>query len=233
MKLGGELLALPRLEMIEDLSDTWSHDLDRFPEGPAEGATWELPLLADTGPLMWAAIQRGRIGRSQLTAEYRVYAGKPYVEMRLRVHWVERRKMLKLRIGFPSPALGRFDGIMGGEVERPMTARECPLRDRTVVQLTDGSQLGIVCPDIYALDASPSRLRLTLLRSPIMAHHVPHSGSTGREIAADQGVHEFHIRFSHGKNLSSAEMDQQALAMQRPLIAADLTRGMPAKDETA
>jgi hypothetical protein len=180
---------------------------------------------------MESIIQHGRIGKSRLTAEYRVYAGMPHVELLFRVHWVERQKMLKLTLDFPSAAAGRFDGIMDGEVERPMDGRECPLRDRTIVELENGNRLGVICPHVFALDATASRLRLTLLRSSIMAHHVPHAGTTGREVIADQGTQKFRLRFVYGRDVASAAVDAAALMMQRPLIYADLTRGMPPKDE--
>ena len=114
-----------------------------------------------------------------------------------------------------------------------MNGRESPLRDRTIVELQDGNRLGIVCPEVFALDATTQRVRLTLIRSPIMAHHAPHGGTTGRETIADQGTHTFALRLLYGKDVTSAELDAIALSRQRPLIYADLTRGMPPKDESS
>jgi alpha-mannosidase len=231
MRFAGRSLPLPEVHLLDDPSDTWSHDIDRYAEGPAVLPTWEAASIVGSGPLMASLVQPGRIGQSHLVAEYRVYAGKPIVELRLRVHWMVQRKVLKLVVPLPSAGVKRFDGIPGSDIERPMNGAERPLRDRSLVELADGDRLGIVCPDVFALDATAARVRLTLLRSPEMANHVPHQGfgTLGRH--SDQGIHEFRFRFLCSPDVSGNDLDAQAMAMQRPLLIADLTRGMPPKDE--
>lgn len=219
-------LPLPHLELIEDASDTWSHGLDRYAETPLETARWDAPAIVDSGPLMASLLQSGSIGCSRLQAEWRVYAGEPFVELRLRLHWAETHKLLKLRLDLPGAVAQRRDGIMGGSLQRPNDGRELPLRDWTLLALQDGRSVGVVCPDVYAVDATPERLRLTLLRSALMAHHDPHPGQAARRTVSDQGVHEFRFRF-----LSSADgavLEAHALMLQRPPVYADLTRGMAA-----
>jgi hypothetical protein len=78
------------------------------------------------------------------------------------------------------------------------------------------------------MDATGKRVRLTLLRSPLIAHHDPHPAKSLRGQHTDQGVHEFRFRIYYGERVSGKELDRQALMMQRPLVMADLTRGMPA-----
>jgi len=235
-------LPLPHLELLADPSDTWSHGIDRYAEGPGAQPRWKAPELADTGPLMASLLQRGSIGKSALTAEYRVFAGAPFVELRLRVHWAERHKLLKL-IWPVKGILRRWDGIMGGELERACDGKERPLRDRTLLETKSGLRTAVVCPDVFALDCTSSRLRLTLLRSALMAHHHPHTGNAPRFTVSDQGEHEFRFQFHcvksgdmipiHGNWEScppiSQLLDRQAFMYQRPLAAADLTRGMLAK----
>ncbi|MCY3020991.1 MAG: hypothetical protein NTW87_18400, partial [Planctomycetota bacterium] len=228
MEFGELRLPLPRLELLEDLTDTWSHGIERYAEGPGETAHWDAPLLADAGPVMASLIQHGGIGRSALTAEYRVYAEERFVELRLRVHWAERHRLLKLVLPLDGIAR-RWDGVMGGELARPCDGRERPLRDRTLLETADGTRLGIVCPDVFALDATDRRVRLTLLRSPLMAHHEPHAGTAARFTVADQGAHDFRFQFYYGKEVQGRHLDRQALMYQRPLVTADLTRGMPAR----
>ena len=231
-------LPLPRLELLADPSDTWSHGLDRYAEGPLttrpspwasgkgeEEPRWQAPLLVDTGPLMASLLQHGVIGKSRLTAEYRVYTGEPFVELRLRVHWIERHKLLKLI--WPLKGIARrWDGVMGGELERACDGKERPLRDRTLLETKSGLRIGVVCPDVFALDCTSKRLRLTLLRSALMAHHDPHPGNAPRFTVSDQGEHEFRFQFHCGSYLEGQLLDRQAFMYQRPLAAADLTRGM-------
>jgi hypothetical protein len=61
-----------------------------------------------------------------------------------------------------------------------------------------------------------------------MAHHEPHLGIAPRMVVGDHGAHEFRFRFFCG-NVNTETLDRQALELQRPLLFADLTRGMPAR----
>ncbi len=227
LSLAGLTLPLPRLALLEDPTDTWSHGVDRYVEGTVTSAHWDDPVVLESGPLRTAMIQTGCIGTSPLRWEWRLYAGEPYVELVLRVEWRQQRQVLKLILSAPTPFEGRVDGIMGGELERPNNGREVPCRDFTLLRCGDGRQLGIVCPDVYALDASAHRLRLTLLRSPLMACHIPHPGAAPRGQYSDRGEHVFRFRFLAGPGATPQALDNQALMLQRPLIYAALTKGMP------
>jgi hypothetical protein len=48
-------------------------------------------------------------------------------------------------------------------------------------------------------------------------------------LVGDHGAHEFRFRFVGGK-VETETLDRQALALQRPLLFADLTRGMPPRE---
>ena len=222
---------LGRLELFDDPTDTWSHGIDRYASDPIATAAWEAPAVIESGPLMASLLQTGRIGCSALQAEYRIYADAGFVELRLRVDWAEQFKVLKLTVSLPAAADGRLDGISGGELSRDSDAKERPLRDRTLLHLADGTSLGIVCPDVYALDGDPNRVRLTLLRSPVMAWHDPHPGDGPRRVFADRGTQVFRYRFFAGADLSGEMLDAHALTMQRPLVLGDLTRGMPQRGD--
>jgi len=228
LRLGDRVLAAPRLDLVEDLSDTWSHGLDRYPEAAQASAGWSEPCLAESGPVMAALVQQGRFGRSWALAEYRVYAGEPFVELLLRVHWAERHRVLKLVLPLPSGGVRRRDGVPGGAIDRPLDGAERPVRDWTLLHLSDGGKVAALSPDVFALDATPQRVRLTLLRSPRMAHHDPCRRSDPRDRFADQGEHGFRFRLYAGEGLPEEYLDEQALMLHRPLVMADLTRGMKA-----
>ena len=228
MVFGGVAIE-PGLDLYEDGSDTWSHGLDRYPDGPVvASALWNNAAQVDAGPLMASCLAEGRVGASALRSEWRVYAGEAFCEWRLRIHWMERRKLLKLRIAYPAPAAAlRLDGTMAAHIARPNDGRELPVRDWTRIELEDGSTLAVVAPEVFALDADAGRVRLTLLRSCIMAHHEPHRGHAPHQVFADQGVHEFRFRFFFSKAVEPALLEAQARMMERPLVFGDLTAGMP------
>ncbi len=69
LKFGGKAVPLPRLELLDDWTDNWSHGVDRYPPGPAAAAAWGVPFAVCRGPLMSALRQSGRIGDSRLEAE--------------------------------------------------------------------------------------------------------------------------------------------------------------------
>ncbi|MDR3708347.1 MAG: glycoside hydrolase family 38 C-terminal domain-containing protein [Capsulimonadaceae bacterium] len=211
----------PRLELLDDATDTWSHGIDRYAAGPGLSAHWEAPSLIDRGPIMASLIQTGTIGDSRLKAEWRVYADRPDVTLLLTVHWLEKHRILKLTVPLPQAASSRVDGVAGGDLSRENDGKECSLRD-----FTSMPDLGIVCPDVYGMDADRVRLRMTLLRSPAMAHHDPTSSTFPRAVISDQGVHTFRFRFYAGAK--PGDLDKAALAWQRPPVTADLTNGMPA-----
>ena len=232
MQIDGAGLSGINLELLEDGSDTWSHGIDRFAGKVVSLPQWEdAPVFADRGPLMAAMIRRGMIGQSPIQAEWRTYAGGNFVELLLQVHWLERDKVLKLTLNLPDPHPARTDGICGGAVVRPNDGRELPLRDWSLLTCRTAN-FGVVCPEVYAADVTASQIRLTLLRSPLMAHHVPfvarhEDPRTARAVVADQGMQHFRFRFFYSPQLTTQHLEQHALMLQRPPFFADYTRGMP------
>ncbi len=226
LRFGDVVLAVPRLDLLEDLSDTWSHGVDRYAEAAVTAVGWSEPCVAESGPVMAALVQQGRFGQSWALAEYRVYASEPFVEVRLRVHWAEQFKALKLVLALPGGMTRRTDGVLGAAIDRAMDGAERPVRDWTLLRDGEGGGVAVVSPDVFALDATPQRVRLTLLRSPRMAHHEPCRRSDPRDRFADMGEHEFRFRIYAGKGLRQEYLDDQALMLHRPVVMADLTRGM-------
>ena len=227
---GGRDPIAPRLELYEDPTDTWSHGVDRLGEALVANATWEAARSVDNGPLMRSAIQRGSIGDADLTAEWRLYEGEPVVELLLHVGWHSVHRLLKLVL--PMPLVKRVDGVMGGSLSRDLDGRERPLQDFVWFGRDKGCPVGVVCPDVFALDAAPEGARLTLLRSPLMAHHDPAPGRAfPRAMPSDQGVHLFRFQFTAFDGLTPDWLAQRAAMMHRPLIAADWTKGMTARGD--
>ena len=221
---------LPQVALYDDPTDTWSHGVDRFAPKNRQIPTWKSALIVDKGPLMASLIQVGQLGSSRIQAEWRVFRDQLWVELLLRIQWVEERRILKLECELPSPVAEREDGILGGSLNRPADGRELPLRDWTRVRLPGSAgkplDFAIVSPDVYALSGDSRRLDLTLLRSPLMAWHDPNPGTHPRGVFSDRGEHTFRFRFVAAPTLSAATLDKMALGWQRPPLTADFTRGM-------
>ena len=222
-------LPLPLLALYDDPTDTWSHNADRFARANKKTAVWQEPTILDRGPLMSALCQNGTIGSSDLQIEWRIYQGRPWIECRLRVGWTEKLRILKLEWEVPWEISKREDGIMEGSLIRQADGCERPVRDWVRLELkTDGTPLhvAVVAPEIFSVDCESRRLAMTLLRSPAMAWHVPVLSPHPRSVYSDRGEHFFRFRFLAGENVTAAALDQIALAWQRPLLSAELTRGM-------
>ena len=86
--------------------------------------------------------------------------------------------------------------------------------------------MGIVCPDVFAGDADDDRIRLTLLRSALLAQHEPFPAEGPRAVVSDQGTHEFRFEFWAAGEGSADLLEARSIQVQRPLLFADLTRGM-------
>jgi len=216
----------PRLDLVVDETNPWSSpSTESYSEEAVATAIWDAPQMVDTGPLMVSAISNGHISESRLSAEWRLYAGQPYLDLRLRVHWLEKFKVLKMVLPWVAEET-RVDGISGGCFMRSNNGKELPLRDWTLLP-GRSNKLGIVCPDIYALDADRDHVRLTLLRSSIMTWRQHRcKDDVPRAVISDQGFHDFRFRFYVGADVSAETLDIAAIAIQRPPLLADITVGM-------
>jgi alpha-mannosidase len=217
------------LLLRKDLTDTWSHGVDRYDGEVLAQARWQKPVALEAGPLRWAWAQDGALGeRSTLRAEWRTYAGEEsVVELILRVHWHEQRAVAKLEIRGTSGLAALQAGIPGGELRREPVGREFPFADWARVEQVGGGLWGVACPDVFAADARPGALALTLLRASVMAHHDPNPGTSPRREISDQGEHLFRFRFVLGGIATGEALVNMARAyVQRPLVSTT-TDGMP------
>jgi hypothetical protein len=218
-------LPLPALALYDDRTDTWSHGVDRYACENRAVPVWAPARVLERGPLMASFARDGTIGGSKVQSEWRLYAGKPWVELRLRVLWTEEHRILKLEWEFPQEIAWREDGILGGSLVRPLDGRELPVRDWVSLQWEQAGVL-IVAPGVFAADCGPKRLGLTLLRSCVMACHDPNPGTHHHAVFSDRGEHCFLFRFLAAGKRSASDCDTLALALQRPLLTATTTRGM-------
>jgi alpha-mannosidase len=225
---GREEWTPPFLELIEDKTDTWSHGIVAFDGRVVDRPRWSEVRSVDAGPLMWSWTREGRVGESGLRAEWRVYAGSPYYELRLSVAWAERHRLLRLVWPQRAPIDHRLDGMQGRATRRAANGDERPLHDWTQLAGRRGKLGAVVCPDVFSLSATPEHARLTLLRSPIMAHHDPDPGEHARRVFSDQGTHAFVFRF-YPQAPSTEELQASADALRRRPLVGDVTRGMPSR----
>jgi alpha-mannosidase len=221
---------LPKLRLIEDKTDTWSHGIQSYEGAIKAEAKWSTPSLIESGLLLDAWWMEGTIGASQLGAEWRCYADADFFELRLRVNWLEKHRLLRLEYEPGELAGEREDGVPGGGLNRKNDGRERPVRDRVLLPLKNGKKTGVVFPEVYSLSGTKKALRLTLLRSAMLAQHDPLPKTPfPRALWSDRGEQSFVLRFYPEGSVTAAQLDCDALALQRPPTFASITRGMPAR----
>lgn len=180
--------------VLDDPSDTWSHGLTAYQDvcGQFSGARLE---VIENGPVRLRARATAHYGGSTLRQDFILYRDQPWVEVRVRVDWHEQLKLLKL--AFPaalSEPAATFE-IPYGVLERPVDGTEVPgQRWVTVSGQAGGERRGVslISDAIYSYDVTGAQARLTVLRSPVYAHHTPKALEAGGAYEwMEQGRHEF------------------------------------------
>lgn len=168
------LAALPLV--IDDPSDTWSHDVAAFREvcgrfqalGPAE--------LTHAGPVRQTVRLRSAWGNSRITQEVTLYRDTRAIDVTMTVDWREQLKMLKLafplKLGQPVVTAS----APYGWVVRQANGEEEPCQEWVDLSGVAGGEMRGLClvnDCKYGYDALDNELRLSILRSPIYAFHKP------------------------------------------------------------
>ncbi|MDR1420131.1 MAG: hypothetical protein LBI86_07145 [Treponema sp.] len=217
--LSGEI----SLDIIDDNSDTWTHALSSY-----EGARRKMKGES------WALVSRGKV-TEEYEIVYRLFDSAAVmrvivngalgtVDLKLRVTWNEKHRLLKLRI--PSAfGGGTFTSeIPYGSMERSADGREWPLQRWAALAGNSGPAMAALNDGVYSCSAEGGALSLTLLRSPIYAHHEPMRPRADiQHRYVDQGEHEYHIRLVlYGEKPPASEYARRALELnQGPLYVVE------------
>ncbi|PYE54613.1 alpha-mannosidase [Deinococcus yavapaiensis] len=190
------LFASTSAVVLRDDTDTWSHGVTTYDDvvGRFEG---ESSRLIEHGEVRTAIRTVSRFGTSTLTQDVRVYEGLPYVEVKVRLDWRERHRMLKLsfpaNLHFPEATFEAPYGI----TSRPTDGREQPgqrwLDVGGVHRSTQAIRgLAVINDAKSSYSVSGSTLNVTVTRSAIYAHHDPYVPTEGGDYRyLDQGEQTF------------------------------------------
>jgi len=208
-----------------DNSDTWSHGISGYNERIAGKFRIRNLVVEKTGPIRASLRLDTAYHESQLNIWARLYANNPMIELFLWFNWRQHLHISKMVMPFTSKVIKRLDGIPGGFIQRPQNRQEFPVMNWTLLEMEDGSSLGVVCPDCFGLDGVEDSLRFTLLRSPAYAWHDPRK-------LDDQAFYRWTDQCEHGfrfilfDNATPEKLTNMALSQHRPPICYDWTKGM-------
>jgi alpha-mannosidase len=211
--------------VLRDESDTWSHNVFSFHDELGRFTAESLELIA-SGPVRSTLRVTSRFGDSLLVQEFSLYAGRPVLEVAATVDWRERQRALKLRFPINVHFHRATAEIPYGSIERFANGEEEP--GQSWVDLSGSSRasgelygVGIVNDGKQSYDVRVRDIGLTVLRSPIYAHHDPLVPEPGvRYSYIDQGVQRFRYAiFPHAGGWERSGLVQLAAELNQTPIA--------------
>jgi len=195
-------LPWPRPLAVRDDGDSWGTGLHRYRDVLGTFEAKSAPRIIARGPVRtsWESVRT--YGRSRIVLQAFVYPSWPVVEYRLRVHWNEERRRLKLAVPLPFKSRQVLGEVLGGAAEFPADGEEY-VHGRWL--MAEGKirghpiALGIVDSGQPGFDFADGEIRLSVLRSAAYCHE------RGFELAArparkfsDLGVHEIRLLIVSG-----------------------------------
>lgn len=211
--------------VIEDRSDTWSHNVFQF--GEVNGAfTARSVKRVEHGPVKTVIRVTSEYNRSILVQDFSMYRDLDLIEVKVMVDWREQHKLLKLVFPVNLIFTRQSYEIPYGYIEREHNGEEEPGQswvDYSGVIRSTGKQYGISLMNDakYSYSMNGKEMAMTVLRSPIYAHHDPHvPDPDGTYSYIDQGIQRFqYTLLPHDGNWEQAGTVQRAAELnQRPTM---------------
>ena len=210
--------------VLDDPSDTWSHAVFRYQDEIGRFTDAQVETV-EAGPVRGVIRATSHYGLSTVIQEFTIYADLPYVDVRTLVDWREQQKMLKLEfpvnVKDPQPTYE----IQFGAISRPADGEEEPGLHWFDVSNgyesgNAGRGLAIINNAKYSYDVSGNHMRLSILRSPVYAHHIPRETEPGAFYHyIDQGLQEFSYRLvPHQGGWQAANAPRLGLELNAPML---------------
>jgi alpha-mannosidase len=222
LKSRGVDLAAPAAKhavVIQDLSDTWGHNVDSYDTEIGEFACDSVMLL-ETGPVRAMLRVESRYGSSTLREDYVLAADVPYVDVRVAIDWHEQLKLLKLR--YPTsvdPERATYETPYG-HLERATSGHEEP--GQSWVDVAGGDRgLAVMNDAKYGYDVRGGDIGISAVRSPVWAWHDPRELEEGGDFEyMDQGRQTFLVRLvPHAGDWREAGVVRRAAELNQPAFA--------------
>jgi len=210
--------------VLRDESDTWSHNVFSFRDEIGRFRATSVRLVAH-GPVESTIRVIGEYGRSRLVQDFALRPGSAIVDVTAMVDWREHFRALKLRFPINVHFHRVTSEIPYGSIERDADGKEEPggsWLDISGAGRQTNTLLGfsLLNDGKYSYDVDVRDLGLTILRSPIHAHHVPTVPQPETEYTfIDQGVQRFrYALYPHADGWEAARTVQRAAELNSPPV---------------
>ena len=182
--------------VIDDPSDTWSHDVISFSKEIGQFGNAKFRVL-ENGPLRGLVRARSIFGPSSLEIDWILYAGSRTVEARVSLDWHEHLRMVKLSFPVDVEDPVATSEVPYGHIVRATDDREVPgQRWIDVTGKRAGQQYGLALINDakYGYSFRGSDMRISLVRGAVYAQHRPFAlKPDGVYIWQDQGMQTLRV----------------------------------------
>jgi alpha-mannosidase len=211
--------------VIDDPSDTWSHNVYRFDQ-VAGAFTPQMVKLVEHGPVKSVIRVSSAYGKSTLVQDFAMYRELDQIDVHVTVDWHEQYKMLKLRFPVNVQFMRATCEIPYGHIDRFTNGEEEPFQSWIDMSGTsrdtgDLYGLGILNNGKYSFDVNVRDIGLTVLRSPVYAHHIPTMPDPDNQYSfIDQGIQHFtYTLLPHAGSWEYAGTVKRAAELNQPPVA--------------
>jgi alpha-mannosidase len=213
--------------VMEDLSDTWSHNVIHFDREIGRFSLDSIEKIED-GPVRTVIRVKQRYEDSLLIQDFIMYQAKERIDVRVTLDWHEKRKLLKLsfpiNVIFSQANYEAAYGMIGREEngeEEPMQkwfdiSGVVPGADKGFIH-----GLSILNDGKYSASTKTNRMDFTLTRSPIYAHHDPYVPKEDWDYRyVDQGEQRFNYSlYYHEGPVQNSRVAREAWEInQKPIM---------------
>ncbi|HUZ47007.1 MAG TPA: glycoside hydrolase family 38 C-terminal domain-containing protein [Terriglobia bacterium] len=185
-----------RAVVLDDPSDTWSHDVVSYSDAVGAFGGAEFRVL-EAGPLRGRVRMRTHYGKSNLETDWILYAGSRTIEARCSLDWHEHLKMLKF--SFPvqvEDPCATYETAFG-YIERKTNGDENPGQrwiDLTGKRAGRDYGLAVINDAKYGYSVLNNNMRISITRGAVYAQHRPRRVEPDKEyIWQDQGIQTFRM----------------------------------------
>jgi alpha-mannosidase len=228
-RLGADLLSGKAEAVIhDDKGDTWAHGILDFHDRAGRFGEARVEVI-EQGALRLVVRTTTVFGKSRLVQDYVFWKEHDWIEVRGILDWQEHNRMFKLAVPVRADLWKLTVETAAGCAPVAADGKEFPGQrwlDLTG-SLSNGQTGGVslVNDRFYSFSAVPAEqgvsLEMTVLRSPVYAHHVPYQLEIGKEYQfMDQGRHEFRYWiYPHAGDWQSSAVRQMADVLNMPPAA--------------
>lgn len=203
-------------------SDTWAHGVFSFRRQTDVFDQASLKII-ENGPVRQVLRVTNHHGRSTLRQDFILYHDRSFVEIKAKLDWQEKHKMLKL--AFPAnltDAAATYE-IPYGTIERPADGEEEPaqqwvdLSGRRADPSAEPYGLSLIGDSSYSFDIKDNEIRMTVVRGAIFADHFGERDDLCEYM--DQGINEFRYQIlPHQGDWRSAGTVRKAYELNVPHV---------------